>query len=721
MSTEPAAPETQARRIAPGDVVVSLLTAAGFAIAQPLYDLLDESAEFFLVRRSPGSDVLLFVLGISLAVPLTMAALALGARAISRRAGDLVHLGFLALLGAMIALPLLRRIDVIDGAPGPVMLIVAATLGALLAYGYARAAGIRIFLRIGSIGAVAFAGAFLFASGASTILFPAAEAETVKAGPIGAPAPVVFIVFDEFPLASLMNADGDIDAELYPSFATLAEDADWYRNAISVHDFTSWAVPAILTGEQPTKRWRAPSLQNHPNNLFTLFGEGYDVHAFESVTQLCPARICAASPIERPADPAFGERWGSLLRDLRVVAGHLYLPERYRRTLPPIDEGVGNFGAATPEPDEPQDTGPDVPANERRPTHDELVADRDGLMNAFVETIEPAERPGLHFIHVFVPHRPWTFLPSGQRYREIIPPAKQKAGWRDDEWLVAQAYQQHLLQAGFADRFIGRVIERLRAADMYDDALIVVTADHGITFDPGVKKVRDATQTSIGEIAAVPLLVKAPGQTRGAIVDDRVSSIDIIPTVAELLDVDLPWDADGISLSVRDRTARRSTVCSQSLTCVTFGVDGRERDRALKAKLRLFPANDPFALAPPGQRDLLGRSPTAFEQRAGSATARIDHLTDYDDVDPEADAVPVALTARLQGVPAGRVIAVAVNGRIRAVTRSYTDDDGGPALLAILPPDSFRDGRNEIALFAVDGTGSGRRLVRMDVADAERR
>ena len=42
---------------------------------------------------------------------------------------------------------------------------------------------------------------------------------------------------------------------------------------------------------------------------------------------------------------------------------------------------------------------------------------------------------------------------------------------------------------------------------------MVVTADHGIAFKPG-SPTRQPTERNVQEIYRVPLLVKAPGQTR---------------------------------------------------------------------------------------------------------------------------------------------------------------------------------------------------------------
>ena len=103
--------------------------------------------------------------------------------------------------------------------------------------------------------------------------------------------PVILIVMDEFAVSSLWGGDGSIDAVRYPNFARLAQKATWYPRATTVADYTTDAVPAILTGRNP-KAGELPTLADHPDNLFTLLGERFGIHAQEQVTRLCPARYC---------------------------------------------------------------------------------------------------------------------------------------------------------------------------------------------------------------------------------------------------------------------------------------------------------------------------------------------------------------------------------------------------------------------------------------------
>src|ERR671910_601465 len=63
----------------------------------------------------------------------------------------------------------------------------------------------------------------------------------------------VVIVLDELPGDVLLGPDGRIDAGRYPSFAALAGDSTWFRNAYTAYDSTTKAVPLIFDGIAPRK------------------------------------------------------------------------------------------------------------------------------------------------------------------------------------------------------------------------------------------------------------------------------------------------------------------------------------------------------------------------------------------------------------------------------------------------------------------------------------
>ena len=148
----------------------------------------------------------------------------------------------------------------------------------------------------------------------------------------------------------------------------------------------------------------------------------------------------------------------------------------------------------------------------------------------------------LYFLHAIQPHVPWAVLPSGHRYgdatviaglRDDWEPGEHER-WRDERWLVAQGFQRYLLEVGHVDRYVNDVLGRLDETGLYDRALIIVTADHGVSFRAGGWR-RHATDLNLADVAAVPLFVKYPGQTRGGTDRRAASVIDVLPTIVDVL------------------------------------------------------------------------------------------------------------------------------------------------------------------------------------------
>ena len=208
---------------------------------------------------------------------------------------------------------------------GPVTLLAAGGAG----YGFVRAYRHRPMLRstlsalaVAPLGFLAF---FAFATPAHELLFPSSVAAAeVTLGP-DLP-PIVMVVFDELPLASVLTADAEaIDAERFPNLARLAGDGVWYPNATSVAGYTHEAVPAILTGERVHDENLPPTPSGHPDTLFTFLADDYTITSHEELTGLCTPSLCEESTglAEESSVPV-------LLEDLGIVAGHVTLPAAAR-------------------------------------------------------------------------------------------------------------------------------------------------------------------------------------------------------------------------------------------------------------------------------------------------------------------------------------------------------------------------------------------------------
>jgi len=538
----------------------------------------------------------------------------------------------------------------------------------------------------------------------SDLTFASGSAETAN---VRSRVPVVMVVFDEVSTIAFEDARERIDPVLYPNLAALARDGTWFRYATAPTDMTGTATPTILTGTL-AKRHHPPILSSYPRNLFTLLGRHYRMKVSQEATDLCPRDLCEDASGESAA-----ARDRALASDLGLVYLHVIAPEGIERDLPSVSDTVAGFGA---------DTG--TTRTEGSPGHTghqevlhELSGGRPARFENFVRSIDRTARPTLYYKHSLLPHVPFQYFPDGHRYRtqphELLPGLVDAPSWGND-YLLQQAYQRHLLQAGFADRLVGTLLRRLHEKRLYDRALIVVTADNGESFLHHASR-HLATPHTVEDIAATPLFIKRPFQHSGRISDRLVRTEDILPTIADVLGIRMPWRVDGASIF--DRSAHIPSnieVYERSGRKLTLSLrEFKRRIRAsLKRKIRLFGSNG----RPPGlfrigpHPELIGRSVAGLPR--APIRAEINGAGAYSSVHLRSDFLPAQLTGTIHaGGPRVRDLAAALNGRIVAVGQSFTLAGNHAENFSILLPETaFREGRNRVELLSVTDDGGDLRL-----------
>jgi hypothetical protein len=475
--------------------------------------------------------------------------------------------------------------------------------------------------------------------------------------------PIVVVVFDALPGSMLMKPGGELDAERFPGFAELASDSTWYRNATTVHDRTIRSIPAMLDGRWPSNL-RQPLLADHPVNLFTLLRGSYRIFADEDGTRLCPVAVCGPG---------------------RVHIGALLHGRREQR----FAAALSQLGA---------------------PSKD--------------------KRPPLWFVHALLPHEPLRFLPSGRVYEPGVDPEPGLDGNEsfDNEFLTRQAEQRHVLQLEYTDTLVRKLLVRLRATGLYDKALIVVTADHGMSFRVKSSPAepyrlgeigwrRDLTTSNADEVAFVPLFVKKPGQ-RGAKVDDSwVRTLDILPTILRDAQVkEVPRAVSGRALG-EPRTTEELQVLTNKHGLVELdpAALARAREATIEARARRLGTGASvdrlFAIGP--NVGLRGRRVASMPSpRKSALAARFWGARRYVDVEPRGRRVPANVIGWLDGKAAAeRELAVAVNGRIAALGRSFKPmGELGLEFSLMVPESAFRPGLNDVRLYEVV---RGARLVEL--------
>lgn len=158
---------------------------------------------------------------------------------------------------------------------------------------------------------------------------------------------------------------------------------------------------------------------------------------------------------------------------------------------------------------------------------------------------QPSGQPFFAWVHLYDAHAPYT------------PPAPFATSFRTRPYDGAIAY---------VDSSIQRLVSLLEQGGALDNTLVAVIADHG-------ESLGDHGESEHGlflyePVLRVPWIVRLPGHAlAGHVVEEQVRSIDLVPTVADLIGVTLPGRVDGQSLvTVMKGAPRRDVPASYAET-----------------------------------------------------------------------------------------------------------------------------------------------------------
>ena len=138
---------------------------------------------------------------------------------------------------------------------------------------------------------------------------------------------------------------------------------------------------------------------------------------------------------------------------------------------------------------------------------------------------ENREKKKFMFIHFYDPHTDYT------------PPAPYDKQFK-------HPYDGEI---AFVDDCIGRIIDKLKSLDLYDDSLIIITGDHA-------ELLNEHGEPTHGffiyqNVLRVPLIIKPVGHSSRTRVADNTSLTDIVPTILGQSGIEIPPHIQGVDLS----------------------------------------------------------------------------------------------------------------------------------------------------------------------------
>jgi arylsulfatase A-like enzyme len=142
----------------------------------------------------------------------------------------------------------------------------------------------------------------------------------------------------------------------------------------------------------------------------------------------------------------------------------------------------------------------------------------------------------------------------------------------------------------YADHWIGELVDALERLGLREETLIVFTSDHGESLGEHDYFFSHGTY-SYEATARVPLVLSHPGLARGLRIPEMVRTVDILPTVLELLRLPIPREVEGRSLV----PLLRGESLDERPASITSGFDGAVKlaERTGRWKLVLNPVVRP--------------------------------------------------------------------------------------------------------------------------------
>lgn len=382
------------------------------------------------------------------------------------------------------------------------------------------------------------------------------KAETATDARVSGKKKILIFVFDALS-ARHMPVYG-YPRETTPNLVRFAERATVYHSHYSGGNFTTSGTASLLTGVYPWTH-RAIHLKGsaldsfRDRNIFSIFPEdGYTfayshnllaeilLNQFKSnIDEFKHARELAID------DPEYSDRlfpsdyavslWSEqlILRGGETKPSSLFGGILYRwLRLSEKKKMSREFGRQFPR---------------GIPNLDDVYYVLEDAIDWLIDALPAAQNPSLGYFHILPPHEPYSprkeFI--GKFTDSFVPAAKPESVFTQgysNEYLNQKRleYDENL---AYADAEFGRLYDAMASDGVLDDATVIVTSDHGESFERGI--VSHVTPALYEPLIHIPLMVSTPGQTARQDIYSNTSCVDILPTLAKITGQSEPDWCDG--------------------------------------------------------------------------------------------------------------------------------------------------------------------------------
>lgn len=205
------------------------------------------------------------------------------------------------------------------------------------------------------------------------------------------------------------------------------------------------------------------------------------------------------------------------------------------------------------------------------------------LFNWSIEFIEnntqPYNKPVFIYLHMFDPHFPYIrskpeFFLEENETNPLFDSINNNKILRNNDLENSFLYNnlinltKHDIEYGIklydneifrSDQNVKRIVELLKKRDIYNNSIIIITADHGESFGENGQEFFHHALLYDNQIK-VPLIIHLPKKPSSNIrITNLVESVDILPTILGVLNLEIPQNIDGINLMPNILNTKKET------------------------------------------------------------------------------------------------------------------------------------------------------------------
>ena len=149
--------------------------------------------------------------------------------------------------------------------------------------------------------------------------------------------------------------------------------------------------------------------------------------------------------------------------------------------------------------------------------HEQIYGLHNRMLTETLQLISDAPRNTFAFVHFMVAHYPFVFNEDGSYY----------AAYEKEDYRRTKDYQRQLK---YMDMVIGQIVHQLRAANTFDDAMLIICSDHSWHGEPDKELEREPDYRR-----RVPLIIKLPGQESPYVFEEPIVLNQLKPLIVEIL------------------------------------------------------------------------------------------------------------------------------------------------------------------------------------------